>query len=70
MNSKASGKSCQDTLAGICPTPLIARWQIKFDPQQISLRELLDVFFTTHDPTTRNRQGADVGSQYRSIILY
>jgi peptide-methionine (S)-S-oxide reductase len=44
--------------------------QIKFDPQQISLRELLDVFFTTHDPTTRNQQGADVGSQYRSIILY
>lgn len=44
--------------------------QITFDPQQISLRELLDVFFTTHDPTTLNRQGADVGSQYRSIILY
>jgi peptide-methionine (S)-S-oxide reductase len=44
--------------------------QVTFDPQQISLRELLDVFFTTHDPTTPNRQGADVGSQYRSIILY
>lgn len=44
--------------------------QVGFDPEKISLRELLDVFFTTHDPTTRNRQGADVGSQYRSIILY
>ena len=44
--------------------------QITFDPQQITLRELLEVFFTTHDPTTPSRQGADVGSQYRSIILY
>jgi peptide-methionine (S)-S-oxide reductase len=44
--------------------------QVTFDPQKVSLKELLDVFFTTHDPTTPNRQGADVGSQYRSIILY
>lgn len=44
--------------------------QVAFDPQQISLRELLEVFFTTHDPTTPNRQGADVGPQYRSIVLY
>jgi peptide-methionine (S)-S-oxide reductase len=44
--------------------------QISFDPQQISFRDLLDVFFTIHDPTTLNRQGADVGTQYRSIILY
>ncbi|KON30734.1 peptide methionine sulfoxide reductase [miscellaneous Crenarchaeota group archaeon SMTZ1-55] len=44
--------------------------QITFNPDQISFRELLDVFFATHDPTTRNRQGADVGPQYRSIILY
>lgn len=44
--------------------------QITFDPQVISFRELLDVFFTIHDPTTPNRQGHDVGSQYRSIILY
>src|SRR4051794_1938945 len=40
--------------------------QIVFDPQVISFRDLLDVFFTIHDPTTLNRQGADVGSQYRS----
>lgn len=44
--------------------------QVTFDPQQISFRNLLDVFFTIHDPTTPDRQGADVGPQYRSIILY
>jgi peptide-methionine (S)-S-oxide reductase len=44
--------------------------QITFDPRVISFRELLQVFFAVHDPTTPNRQGADVGPQYRSIILY
>ncbi|HWQ16071.1 MAG TPA: peptide-methionine (S)-S-oxide reductase MsrA [Roseiflexaceae bacterium] len=44
--------------------------QITFDQQVISYRDLLDVFFTIHDPTTLNRQGADEGPQYRSIILY
>jgi peptide-methionine (S)-S-oxide reductase len=44
--------------------------QITFDPQVISFREILEVFFEIHDPTTLNRQGADVGTQYRSIILY
>lgn len=43
--------------------------KIEFDPEQISYRDLLTVFFASHDPTTLNRQGADVGSQYRSIIL-
>lgn len=43
--------------------------QIAYDKEQISLDELLDVFFQVHDPTTLNRQGADVGTQYRSIIL-
>ena len=44
--------------------------QIVFDPQEITFRQLLDVFFTIHDPTTLNRQGEDVGTQYRSAIFY
>lgn len=44
--------------------------QITFDPEVLSFRDLLGVFFTVHDPTTLNRQGADVGSQYRSAIFY
>jgi methionine-S-sulfoxide reductase len=44
--------------------------QITFDPQQVSYRELLEVFWKTHDPTTPNRQGADSGKQYRSVIFY
>jgi peptide-methionine (S)-S-oxide reductase len=44
--------------------------QITFDPQVITFREILEVFFDIHDPTTLNRQGADVGPQYRSAIFY
>ncbi len=44
--------------------------QITFDPATLSYRALLDIFFAVHDPTTPNRQGADIGPQYRSIILY
>src|SRR3712207_8671791 len=43
--------------------------QITFDPGEVSYRELLEVFFTIHDPTTRNRQGNDVGTQYRSAVF-
>lgn len=44
--------------------------QVTFDPDQISFRDLLGVFFTLHDPTTLDRQGGDVGTQYRSAIFY
>jgi len=44
--------------------------QITYDPETVSYLELLEIFFKTHDPTTLNRQGADVGTQYRSIVLF
>jgi len=44
--------------------------QIKFNPEIISFKEILEIFFTVHNPTTLNRQGNDVGSQYRSVIFY
>ena len=44
--------------------------RITFDPEVISYREILEIFFTIHDPTTPNRQGNDVGTQYRSVIFY
>ncbi len=44
--------------------------QVTFDPEEIPFREILDIFFTMHDPTSQDRQGADVGTQYRSVIYY
>ena len=44
--------------------------QIEFDPAVIPYAILLEIFFATHDPTTKNRQGADIGTQYRSVIFY
>lgn len=44
--------------------------RMKFDPSVITYKELLDIFFKNHNPTTMNRQGPDVGSQYRSVIFY
>ncbi len=43
--------------------------KVEFDPEVIKYQEILEIFFHTHDPTTKDRQGADVGSQYRSLIL-
>jgi len=44
--------------------------QVTFDPEIITYREILEIFFTMHDPTQLNRQGADVGTQYRSVVFY
>jgi peptide-methionine (S)-S-oxide reductase len=44
--------------------------QVSFDPRVVTFREILEIFFTIHDPTTLNRQGADVGTQYRSAVFY
>jgi peptide-methionine (S)-S-oxide reductase len=60
--------SYQDVCAGTTGHAEVV--QVIFDPAVVSFREILEVFFTIHDPTTLNRQGADVGTQYRSAIFY
>ena len=66
------GRTLNPTYAQICDgdTGHAEVIQIKFDADVVSFRELLEVFFTVHDPTTLNRQGNDVGTQYRSAIFY
>ncbi|MGH8165190.1 MAG: peptide-methionine (S)-S-oxide reductase MsrA, partial [Rhodanobacteraceae bacterium] len=44
--------------------------EVEFDPAEVTYEQLLDVFWSNHDPTTRDRQGPDVGSQYRSVVFY
>lgn len=60
--------SYREVCSGITGHAEVAR--ITFDPATVSFKEILEVFFTVHDPTTLNRQGNDAGTQYRSIILY
>ncbi len=66
------GRADQATYRQVCNggTGHVEVVRVIFDPEQINYRELLDVFFAVHDPTTLNRQGNDVGEQYRSVIFY
>ena len=72
VSGYAAGETESPTYQDICTgaTGHAEVIQIAFDPAVISFNDLLDVFFATHDPTTVNQQGADRGTQYRSIILW
>jgi peptide-methionine (S)-S-oxide reductase len=67
----AGGHVANPTYEQVCgkKTGHVEVVQVEFDPMEISFADLLDVFFTIHDPTTKDRQGNDVGPQYRSVIF-
>ncbi len=72
VSGYSGGRAADPTYEDVCTgnTGHAEVVQITFDPQVVSLRELLRIFFTLHDPTTKDRQGNDVGTQYRSVVLY
>jgi peptide-methionine (S)-S-oxide reductase len=72
VSGYAGGQSANPTYQQVCSgtTGHAEVVQVEFDPDVISYPEVLDIFWTIHDPTTLNRQGADVGTQYRSAIYY
>src|SRR5262245_36824455 len=72
VSGYAGGKTKNPTYEQVCMgnTGHAEVIKIEFDAEQISFRDLMTVFFATHDPTTLNRQGNDVGTQYRSAIFY
>ena len=72
MPGYAGGRTQKPTYEEVCSgrTGHAEAIRIEFDPAKVSYRDLLTVLFATHDPTTLNRQGHDVGTQYRSVILY
>jgi peptide-methionine (S)-S-oxide reductase len=72
VSGYAGGKIANPTYREICSgtTGHAEVVQVTFDPTEISFADILEVFFATHDPTTLNRQGNDVGTQYRSVIFY
>jgi len=71
MVGYSGGKTANPTYADVCSdsTGHAEVVQVSYDPAQVSFEQLLDVFWRIHDPTTTNRQSADVGSQYRSVIF-
>lgn len=72
VSGYAGGKVPNPTYKAVCSgtTGHAEVVEVTFDPKVVPLRRILDVFFTVHDPTTLNRQGPDVGTQYRSVVFY
>ncbi|QSE98242.1 peptide-methionine (S)-S-oxide reductase MsrA [Fulvivirga lutea] len=68
MGGKVKNPSYREVCGGLTGHAEII--QFDFDPAVVSYKELLEIFWKTHDPTTLNRQGADVGTQYRSVVFY